>query len=137
MAMDYLQHLAVGAGLPKGDCFAIDGWECDRQLDGDDVRLSMAWDIDLCRWQAWVGTEAEPTKLQTSPLFETPQEALAWLKAQSDAYTHIPCEECDDTGLLDINQDCWAYSTGHYTRESCDFCDCKIGQEKRNAAEVY
>ena len=135
MSMDYLQHLALAAGLPKGDCFAIDGWECDRQLDGDDVRLSMAWDVDQCRWQAWVGTEAEPTKLHTSPLYETPQEGLAWLKDQADAYEHIPCEVCNDEGVIEGFTDEFNSTIGHFTRDWSDFCECRVGRQKRDAAE--
>lgn len=136
---DYLQHLALAAGLRKGNCYTMDAWEDQPQLDGDDVVLSLRWDIDQCRWQAWVGTEAEPTNLHTSPLYDTPQEALAWLKAQSDAYEHIPCEVCGDEGVLSGFTDEWSHTSGagHYTRDWSDFCECRVGRQKRDEADCH
>lgn len=128
----WLQFLAVKAGLPTGMDRGIDSWEAEVTADGDELTVSVIWDTDHDVWHAWVGPDDEPDS-EKSPDLDSPQAAMAWLVAKLAAHKHVPCGDCDDSGIVEGFRDGWSHTHGHYTETVREFCECKFG--RRAAAE--
>ena len=114
----WLETLAVRAGLPKGVAdLTREQWDAVVAADGDELTLSVRWDMDQSQWLAGVD-DALGEELLTE-YFAMAGQAFAAVKAYVAEYRHTPCGDCGDTGIV-----MWEQGDS----EGTDFCGCRFGQ---------